>query len=143
MIKNDIEIDLVSSWNLCDGKMFHFVSFPLFGFTLVIKLGLHRKHRNTLKISNEKNMVSDLNMSHGMVSDLNMSHLSITHGKMSHFVLFPLFDFTLVVKLRNCDFKSHWNTLIFFDKKKILCQTWICPMEKCLTLIHFHCFGSS
>ena len=48
-----------------------------------------------------------------MLPDLNMSH-----GKMSDFVSFPLFGFTLVIKLRNFDFESHWNTLIFFDKKR-------------------------
>ena len=34
--------------------------------------------------------------------DLNMSH-----GKMSDFVSFELFQFTLVTKLRNFDFKNH------------------------------------
>ena len=42
--------------------------------------------------------------------------------KMYDFVSFSLFEFTLVIKLRNFDFKSHWNTLIFFDKKNILRQ---------------------
>ena len=37
-----------------------------------------------------------------MVSDLNMSY-----GKMSDFVSFPLFEFALVIKMRNCDFESH------------------------------------
>ena len=37
-----------------------------------------------------------------MTSDLNMSH-----GKMSDFVSCPLFGFTLVMKLRKFDFKSH------------------------------------
>ena len=37
---------------------------------------------------------------------------------MSDFVSFPLFWFTLVIKLRNLrDFKSPWNTLIFFYQK--------------------------
>ena len=36
-----------------------------------------------------------------MVSDLNMSH-----GKMFDFVSFPLFRFTLAMKLRNFDFES-------------------------------------
>ena len=31
---------------------------------------------------------------------------------------FPLLGFTLIIKLRNFDIKSHWNTLIFFDKKR-------------------------
>ena len=47
-----------------------------------------------------------------------MSDLNMFHGKMSDFVSFPLFGFTLVIKLRNSDFESHWNTLIYFDKKK-------------------------
>ena len=47
-----------------------------------------------------------------MVPDLNMPY-----GKMSYFVLFPLFRFSSVIKLRNFDFESHWNTLILFDKK--------------------------
>ena len=46
-----------------------------------------------------------------------MSDLNICHGKMSDFVSFPLLGFTLVIKLRNFDFESHWNTLMFFDKK--------------------------
>ena len=37
-----------------------------------------------------------------MMSDLNMSH-----GKMTDFVSSPLFEFTLVIKLRNFDFESH------------------------------------
>ena len=48
-----------------------------------------------------------------MVSDLNMSH-----GKMSSFVSFPLLSFTLVIKLRNSDFESHWNILVYFDKRE-------------------------
>ena len=37
--------------------------------------------------------------------------------EMADFVSFPLSGFTLVIKLRNFDFESHWNTSIFFDKK--------------------------
>ena len=44
-----------------------------------------------------------------MTSDLNTPH-----GIMSDFVSFTLFGFTLVIKLRNFDFESHSNTLIFF-----------------------------
>ena len=40
-----------------------------------------------------------------------MSDLNMPHGKMSDFVSCPLFGFTLVIKPRNFDFKSHWNTL--------------------------------
>ena len=58
-----------------------------------------------------------------MMSDLDMSH-----EKMSDFVLFALFVFVLVIKLRNLYFESYWNTLIFLDKKNVLdsiisCQT--------------------
>ena len=41
--------------------------------------------------------------------------------KMSDSVSFLIFEFTLVINLRNFDFKSHWNTLIFtfwLKKKK-------------------------
>ena len=39
------------------------------------------------------------------------------HWKWPIFLSFPLFKFTLVIKLPNFDFKSHWNTLIFFAEK--------------------------
>ena len=41
-------------------------------------------------------------MKKDVVLDLNMSH-----GKMSNFVSFPLFGVTLVIKLRYFDFKGH------------------------------------
>ena len=37
-----------------------------------------------------------------MLSDLNMSH-----EKLSDFVSFPLFGFTLAIKLESFDFKGH------------------------------------
>ena len=46
-----------------------------------------------------------------MMSDLNMFH-----GKFLSFVSFPVFHFTLVMKLRKFDFKSRWNTLIILTK---------------------------
>ena len=50
-----------------------------------------------------------------MLSDLNRSR-----PKMSDFVSSSLFGFTLVIKLRNFGFESHWNTLVFFDKKNMV-----------------------
>ena len=50
--------------------------------------------------------------------------------KISDFVSFPFFGFALVIKLRNIDVESHWNTLIFFDQKNIWRQIWLCPVEK-------------
>ena len=47
-----------------------------------------------------------------------MSNLNMSHGIMSDFVSFPLFGFTFVIKLRNFDFESYGNTLIFLDKKR-------------------------
>ena len=47
--------------------------------------------------------------------DLNMSN-----EKMSDFVSLPLFCFLVVIKLRNFDTESHWNTLIFFDRRKYI-----------------------
>ena len=60
----------------------------------------------------------------------------MSHGEMSDFVSFPLFEFTLVIKLKNFDFESHWNILIFFDKNS-WSQIWIGPMEKCFELKKF------
>ena len=76
--------------NMSQGKMSDFVSVPLLGFTLVIKLRNFdfERHAHTL-IFFDKKMVSDLN---------------ISYGKMSEFVSFPLFWLTLVIKLRNFDF---------------------------------------
>ena len=45
-----------------------------------------------------------------------MSDLNVFHAKMSDFVPFPLFGFTLVIKLRNCDFGSLLNTCILAKK---------------------------
>ena len=36
-----------------------------------------------------------------------MTDLNISQEKMSDFVSFPLFRFTLAIKLRNVDFESH------------------------------------
>ena len=38
---------------------------------------------------------------------------------MSDFASFPLFGFTLAIKLRNFDCESHLNTLLCFDKKGV------------------------
>ena len=54
------------------------------------------------------------------------SHIS--HEKeMSDFVSFPFFGFTIVVKLRNFNFKSHQNTSMFFDQKKDLTFDYVLP----------------
>ena len=85
---------MVSDVNMSHKKMSDFVSFPFFGFTLIIKLRnfYFESHSNTLILFDKKDMVLDLNMS---------------HRKMSDFVSFPLFGFTLVIKLRNFHFESH------------------------------------
>ena len=47
-----------------------------------------------------------------MVSDLKMSH-----GKRFAFVSFPFFELILVTKLRNFDYESPFNTLMFSYEK--------------------------
>ena len=64
----------------------------------------------------------------------------MSHWKISYFVSLSLFGFTLAIKLRNIDFGSHWNTLIFFDKKK-WCQIWICPVKQCLIRFKLYCLS--
>ena len=39
------------------------------------------------------------------MTDKNNDNMS--HGKMSDFASFPSFKFTLIIKLRNFDFKGH------------------------------------
>ena len=82
---------MMSDLNMSHRKMSCFVSLPLFGFTLIIKLRHFDSERNwnNLIFFDKKNMTSDLNMSS-----------------------FPLFVFTLVIKLINFHSESsHWNTL--------------------------------
>ena len=57
-----------------------------------------------------------------MMSDLNMSN-----GKMYDFLSFPLVGFTLVVKLRNFDFESQGNTLIYFLSKNDVRFEYVLP----------------
>ena len=91
--------------NMCLRNMSDFVSFSLFGFTLVIKLRNvgFESHWNSLICFDKKGLRFDM-----------------VRGKMSGFVSIPLFGFTLVIKLRNSDFESHWNFLICFDQKDML-----------------------
>ena len=70
-----------------------------------------------------------------MMSDLNMSH-----WKISDFVLLPFLGFTLVIKLRNYDFESHWDTLVIFDGKK-WCQIWLYPDKMCLIWFKLLCLN--
>ena len=90
---------MMSDLNMSKGKMPNFVSFPLLGFTVVIKLRIFdfESHWNTWIFFDKK----------------DMSVSNMPHGKMSDFVSFLLFRFTWVTKPRNFDFESHWNTLIF------------------------------
>ena len=85
---------MISDLNMSHEKMFGFVQFPLFGFTVIIKLRNFNfeSHLNTLIFFDKKEIMLDLNMS---------------HKKMSDFVSLPLFDFILVIKLRNFDSEGH------------------------------------
>ena len=107
---------MMPNLNISHVKLSDFVSFPFFGFTLVIKL----KH---LDFQSRWN---------------NLIFIVKKDGKMSGFVSFSLFGSALVMKLRKFDFESHWNTLIFFHWKKIWFQIWIWPKEECLILFSFH-----
>ena len=91
------------------GKMFDFVSLPLFVFTSVIKPWDFdfESHWNNFNIFSQKKIWCLL--------DLQKSH-----GKMSIFVSVPLLGFTFVIKLRNFDFEGHWSTLLSSDKKDMV-----------------------
>ena len=68
----------------------------------------------------------------------------MSHGKMSDFVSIHLFRFTLLIKLRNFDFKSYWNFLIIFDKETVLLDLtmsdlWTLTVSSCV--IRFRCLS--
>ena len=86
---------IMSDLNMFHGKVSDFVSFPLFGFTLVMNL------RN-IDFENYWNTLIFLIKKKDMVWGLNISH-----GKMSGFVSFPSLRFTWVIKLKNLDFEGH------------------------------------
>ena len=105
--------------------LFDFTSLYLFVLTFAMKETNCKSHWNILVFCDQWKILSDLNMSHG-----------------KNFVSFPLFGFTLVIKLRNFDFESSWNTLILFDKKIYDVRfeyvrwknnlIWLCPVKQYL-----------
>ena len=91
------EINLKANYIVCyfanKGKYVRFPNVPFyFNFCLCsllqwnCKVANYESHWNILVFWDRSKVISDLNMS---------------HGKMSDFVSFPLFRFTLVIKLRN------------------------------------------
>ena len=52
-----------------------------------------------------------------------------------------LFVLSFAMKLRDANYKSHWNSFSYFVTNEKWCQIWIRPMEKCLILFHFYCLG--
>ena len=46
------------------------------------------------------------------------SDLCLSHGKMAYIISFPVFEFSLVIKLRDFDFESPWIFVVFLLKKK-------------------------
>ena len=93
-----------SHWNVlifCDHVRFEYVHYKNVWFCFVSIVWFHFSH----KIENFQlwKSLKYFNMFwFKKLLDLNMSH-----GKMSDFVSFPLFGFTLVIKLRNSDFESN------------------------------------
>ena len=84
---------------------FDFISIYLFvpAFAMKLKDASCKSYWTILAVCDQWKMISDLNMSHRQMSD---------------FVLFPLFGFTLLIKLRNFDFESQWNILKYFLIKR-------------------------
>ena len=66
----------------------------------------------------------------------------MTNGKMADFVSYPLFGFTLVKNMKNFDFESHQNNLIFFDKKKDMVSDLNMSCGRLSDFVSFSLFGS-
>ena len=85
--------------------LLNFISLYLFVLTFAMPFNdaKHKSQWNILVFCYQlKKMMLDFNMSHENVSD---------------FVSRPLLGFTVVIKLTNFDFETHWHTSIFFDKR--------------------------
>ena len=104
---------------------FNFISIHLFvlNFAMKFKDDTYKSHWNILVFFDLWKVTSDLNM---------------FHEKMSDFVSLPLFGFTWV-KLRNFDFESRWNTLIFFYKKYDVIFDYV--LSNCLIWFRFRCLS--
>ena len=84
---------MVSDLNMFYGKMASFFFFHcLAKFSHKTEKPDFESHWNTLTDFDKTNILSNLNMSHGKISD---------------FVSFLFLGFTLVIKLRNFEFKGH------------------------------------
>ena len=87
---------IVSDLNISHRKASDFVSLPLFGFTILIKLTNFDSENcsNALVHFNKKDILSDLNTQ---------------NGKLSDFVSVPLFRFRcpLVINVTNFDFEDY------------------------------------
>ena len=73
-------------------------------FAMRLKIANYESYWNVLVFCNQRKIMSDLNIYHDIWN--------------IWFFSFPLFGLTLVIKPRNFDFECHWNTLIYFDKKR-------------------------
>ena len=97
----------MSDLNMSHEKMPDFVSFPLFGLTLVIKLRNFdcESHWNILIFFRLKKIWRQIWI------------CSINKFPIFDFVSLLLFMLNLVIKLRKFDLESHWNTLVYFYQK--------------------------
>ena len=62
-------------------------------------------------------------------------------SKMFDFDSIPLLRFTLVINLKKIDFESHWNILIFFDKKIYMTSKLNMTRWKMTDFVSFPLFG--
>ena len=118
---------MMPNLNMSHEKMSNYVSFSLFGFTVVIKQGKcnFECHWNTLIFFDKKYMVSDWNTSHWKMPDfVSLSWFMFTLVIKLHFS----HNFTLVIKLRNLE------CLIWF---KLCCLSIILAISSEIWILNF------
>ena len=93
----------------------HYLQHCLFVLTFALELkdANYKSRWKILVFYYQWKMMSDLNM----CNDVWFCFISV---RWVHFC-------NKTVRILN--FKSHWNTLLFFDKKETWSQIWICPMK--------------
>ena len=99
--------------------------FPLVQLLLIFEINLINQEIN---FKNHSNTVILCKLEKTL-SNMHMSRLILFH-----YIFIILFVLNFAMKLKDDNYKSHWNILVFYDQLKMI---WICSMEKCLILFHF------
>ena len=126
---------MTSDLNMSHGKMSDFVSFSLFGFTLMMMMMMMNCFCGMVDWRKAFSLISSRNhcqrSSPSRISDTPRAGFEPAQSLSSGLVEWscavvitttPRRHKALAIKLRNFHFQSHWNTLTFFYQKNVRLQ---------------------